>query len=191
MNNQVETTETDDLMNAIREAFDVGQDNESDEDTIKIEMISAGATFKNVTRLYNEFMIDAGLLASKEDKEKSVASAVSENNVSTEDGFNKAVESITADLESVNERGAAAMIRAYCKKNSTECFKKPKSEATRNTKDGVNQKLIDMMVDNPNITEKEISDFIDTYGTNGTKNFKGYWQRIRSGFNEVAKKNNL
>ena len=52
---------------AILEAFTASVEIK-EEDAVKMDMISKGATFKNVTRLYNKFMIDAGLAISKSDR---------------------------------------------------------------------------------------------------------------------------
>ena len=59
-----------DLEVAIRAAFDAAHAAGKEEDDIKLDMIGAGATFKNVTRLFNQFSVDAGLTVSKEEKDQ-------------------------------------------------------------------------------------------------------------------------
>lgn len=188
-----ETNETNELMAAIREAFNNGQNSDLDEDSIKIEMISAGATFKNVTRLYNEFMIDAGMASSKEDKENAVKKAVEGNDVSTEEGFDAAVECIVFDLESVNERGAAAMIRAFCKKNETPCFKKQKVASSTPRGDSFSAKFREWIVENPMATKEDFDAFAKENGNENqnTPATKRYFMNIVSMVNEIVKQYKL
>lgn len=118
----------DNTKQVIREAFDEAVGAEKHEDDIKMAMIGAGATFKNVTRLYNEFMIEAGLAISREDRNQAVEQALGGLDLSTEEGFDEAVAAIVADVKGATERSAAALVRGYAKKHELEVFKKPKSE---------------------------------------------------------------
>lgn len=111
---------------AIREAFDAEIGNESDEDSIKMAMVGAGATFKNVTRLYNAFMIDAGLAISKEDRTSAVEGALEGRELGEEEGFAGAVEAVVEAVQGATERSAAALVRAYAKKNDLDVYAKPK-----------------------------------------------------------------
>jgi len=111
---------------AIGEAFTAAVDDEQDEDSVKMAMIQAGATFKNVTRLYNALMIDAGLAISKEDRTKAIDDTLEGRDFSSEEDFNSAVEDLVGAVKGSTERSAAAMVRAYAKKNELEAYTKPK-----------------------------------------------------------------
>jgi hypothetical protein len=111
---------------AINEAFTAAVDEGQDEDSVKMSMIQAGATFKNVTRLYNAAMIDAGLAISKEDRAKAIDDTLEGRDFSDEEGFNSAVEDLTDAVKGATERSAAAMVRAYAKKNELDVYAKPK-----------------------------------------------------------------
>ena len=70
MNAVIEEVKTD-PNEALREVFKYGIENGKSEDEIKMAMVKEGATFKNVTRLFNQFAIDSGLIMKKEEKDKS------------------------------------------------------------------------------------------------------------------------
>ena len=92
-----------------------------------MSMIQAGATFKNVTRLFNALMIEAGLAISKEDKSKAVDETLEGREFSTEEDFNSAVNDLLEAITGSNERSVSAMVRAYAKKNELDCYTKPKA----------------------------------------------------------------
>lgn len=124
--NTVEEVEVDETEVAIGEAFTEATENGDDEDTVKMAMIQAGATFKNVTRLFNALMIDAGLAISKEDKEKTITDTLEGREFESEEDFDSAVADLTAAITGATERSAAAMVRAYAKKNELVAYTKPK-----------------------------------------------------------------
>ena len=124
--NTVEEVEVDETEVAIGEAFTEATENGDDEDTVKMAMIQAGATFKNVTRLFNALMIDAGLAISKEDKEKTVTDTLEGREFELEEDFDSAVADLAAAITGATERSAAAMVRSYAKKNELVTYAKPK-----------------------------------------------------------------
>lgn len=131
--NTPEVNEEVDVNALIREAFQIGIEEELEEDAIKMEMISSGATFKNVTRLYNQFMIDAGLVMSKDERDEAVEEALKDADLLTEAGFDSAVNAVLDAVTGSTDRSAAALVRAYGKKNGIDVFAKPKAEGgTRN-----------------------------------------------------------
>ena len=77
------------------------------EDDIKLAMIAGGATFKNVTRLYNKFMIDAGLAISKADRDAAVAGIVGDAGLLVdEEVFASCVSEILEQVKGSTERSA-------------------------------------------------------------------------------------
>lgn len=146
----------------IREAFDEAISDEADEDSVKMAMIGAGATFKNVTRLYNQFMIDAGLAISKEDRNKAVEDALEGRDFDTEENFSEAVDALLASVTGSTERSAAALVRSYAKKNELDCYAKPKG--TGATRSGFTSKLHDLLASNPDIAEEEFVKFVNGEG---------------------------
>lgn len=159
-NTQNENVETNEVEVAIREAFDANQGKE--EDAIKLAMISAGATFKNVTRLFNQFMVDAGLAVSKEEKDQKVLEAVDGVDLATEEGFDSAVEALMASINAT-DKSAAALVRAYAKKNELEVFKKAKSGGGAG-KQGFAGKFYEFLAANPTCTKEEATAFINGEG---------------------------
>lgn len=141
---------------AIREAFDAAQGQE--EDAIKLAMISAGATFKNVTRLFNQFMVDSGLAVSKEEKEQILLDVVNGVDLATEEGFDGAVAALVERINGTTEKSAAALIRAFGKKNEVEVFKKAKGTGAPRT--GFNAKYFEFLAANPTCSKEEAEAFI-------------------------------
>ena len=66
----IELTENQKIELNIREAFDSAIASGKDEEDVKMDMLGAGAKFKNVTRYFNEFMIDSGMIKSKKEKDE-------------------------------------------------------------------------------------------------------------------------
>jgi len=127
-NNAPEVFEDTDVTAEIREAFDTSIADEAKEDEIKMNMIGAGATFKNVTRLYNQFMIEAGLAISKSDRNELVEDTLAGKSFAEEEDFDAAVLELMEAVKGCTDRSAAALIRAYAKKNELEVYSKPKGQ---------------------------------------------------------------
>ncbi len=172
---------------AIKNAFLSGMNSEKkiEDDEIKLAMIQAGAKFKNVTRIFNELKIEYGFDLSKEAKEVLVNSACEGQDLSTEEGFGAAVGYITENEDKLNERQAGALVRGYAKKQGVEFYKKPKPESTRIsfTKD-----YYAALYENPNMTEKEVHQYIVEHGSENTLKFESNYQKIRLLANSIAAK---
>ena len=134
-----------DLEVAIRAAFDAAHAAGKEEDDIKLDMIGAGATFKNVTRLFNQFSVDAGLTVSKEEKDQILLDVLNGADLADEETFNAKVEELMSRLSGSTDKSAAALIRAYAKKNGIEAFKKAKG-GTGEAKTGFAAKFYDFLV---------------------------------------------
>lgn len=178
---------TVDLEVLIREAFDAAQGKE--EDQIKLAMIQAGATFKNVTRLYNQYMVDAGLSVSKEEKEQKLLEAIEGQDLATEAGFDAAVATL---VESINttEKSAAALIRAHAKKNEIEVFKKAKG-GNGGGKQGFAAKFYAFLVAQPTCSKEEAVAFIQGEGdheetSENTKRHQSHYLAIHAMVNKIA-----
>ena len=179
-----------DLEVAIRAAFDAAHAAGKEEDDIKLDMIGAGATFKNVTRLFNQFSVDAGLTVSKEEKDQILLDVLNGADLADEATFNAKVEELMARLSGSTDKSAAALIRAYAKKNGIEAFKKAKG-GTGEAKTGFAAKFYDFLVANPACTVAEATAFIQ--GTDGheetsenTKRHQSHYLAIHRLVNRVA-----
>jgi hypothetical protein len=152
------TAKADEATAEIKAAFDSSIANGKEEDDIKMTMIGAGASFKNVTRLFNQFMIDAGLAISKEDRDAAVTSAVTGLAFETEDEFNAAVKAVLESVKGATERSASGLVRAYAKKNELPVFTKPKGAG--GGKSGFARKFYDALIANPKMTKEQATAFI-------------------------------
>lgn len=150
----------------IRKVFDAGQAEGKAEDAIKLDMISAGATFKNVTRMFNEFMVDGGHAASKEERSQLVVASIQGVDISTESGFESAVAKLVETLKGASEKSASALIRALAKKESIEVFKKAK-ETSGEGRTGFAAKFYDFLAANPTCSKEQATAFIQ--GTDGNE----------------------
>ena len=179
-----------DLEVAIRAAFDAAHAAGKEEDDIKLDMIGAGATFKNVTRLFNQFSVDAGLTVSKEEKDQILLDVLNGADLADEATFNAKVEELMARLSGSTDKSAAALIRAYAKKNGIEAFKKAKG-GTGEAKPGFAAKFYDWLVANQTSTVAEATAFIQ--GTDGheetsenTKRHQSHYLAIHRLVNRIA-----
>ena len=186
----VGTEQKVDLEVAIRAAFDAAHAAGKEEDDIKLDMIGAGATFKNVTRMFNQFSVDAGLAVSKEEKDQILLDVLNGSDLADEATFNTKVEELMAHLTGATDKSAAALIRAYAKKNGIEAFKKAKV-ASGEGRIGFTAKFYDFLIANPTATKEEAVAFID--GTNGneattdnTKRNKSHYLAIHRMVNRIA-----
>lgn len=177
---------------AIREAFDAAHAAGKEEDAIKLDMITAGATFKNVTRLFNQFMVDAGLAVSKEEKDQIVAEVAGAEGVdlSTEEGFDGAVATLLERLTGATEKSAAALIRAYAKKHELEVFKKSKG-GNGGGKQGFAGKFYAFLVANPTCSKEEATAFINGEGdheetSDNVKRHMSHYLAIHAMVNQIA-----
>lgn len=155
-----------DLEATIRAAFDASHAAGKEEDDIKLDMIGAGATFKNVTRLFNTFSVDAGLVVGKEEKDQIILNVLNGADLSTEENFNAKVTELMAALTGATDKSAAALIRAYAKKAGIEAFKKAKG-ASGESKVGFAGKFYDWLLANPTSTVEQATAYIQ--GTEGNE----------------------
>ena len=155
---EVADEEEQDTTAAVQEVFTVSIADELEEDDIKLAMIGAGATFKNVTRLYNQMMVAAGLAISKEDKAAHVTETLEGLEFETEEDYDKAVALLMDPEKKITERSAGALLRAYAKKNSLEIYKKPQVEGSGRV--GFAAGYYDHLVANPRISEANAKAFI-------------------------------
>lgn len=142
----------------ILEAFNVAIDDEQSEDDTKMLMIQNGASFKNVTRLYNKFMIDAGLAMSTADRKAAVEEVLSGRDLSTEEGFDDAVYALVEAITGSTERSAASLVRSYAKKEDLDVFTKPKVDG--GTRNPFVRVFHDALIENPNMDEQGLRDVI-------------------------------
>lgn len=167
------------LQAKLRGVFDEQVAAGAEEDAIKLAMISAGATFKNVTRLYNEFMVAGGHAATKEEREQKVLSAVEGHDLATEEGFNAAVKGLVGSLQGATEKSASAMVRAHAKKAGVTAFKRTK-EASGEGRTGFTSLFYDYLLQNPSCTKEQATAFI--MGTDGNAPTSTNTQNHLSGY---------
>jgi len=177
---ETEVPEVSEMDIAIRAAFDDNVD--EDEEIVKMAMLQAGCKIKAVSRLYNTFMIDSGQMASKEEKDDALDAALTDLDLSDEDTFNEAVETLVVNITGASEKSAAAMARAWAKRNEVECYTKPKG-APRG--ESFIDKLGDALVENPEMTDKECEAYVRENGTENTIRSLGHYQKFRSAMNRL------
>ena len=172
--------ETPDEVSQVEQAFIDGLEGDLEEDDIKMAMIKAGASFKNVNNQFRQFNIKFGYVSSQEEKKSALETVMKSGdvNVSTEDGLKDAIDTVINSLRGYNEAQVSGMIRAYAKKNDIEIFVKPRGAGTRNS--GFRYGFYQSLIENPHMTNDEVDGLIDE---NGSKNDKGN----RSHYYNIAK----
>lgn len=177
--------EVDQTAEMIQSAFDdsVG----GDEDDVKLAMIGAGATFKNVTRLFNEYMINAGLALSKEDKAAHVTQALEGKTFEDEDGFDEAIAALVDSDKGINERSAGGLLRAYAKKHDVEVYKKPKAEGAGRS--GFASTYYDWLATDINVSEEDAKAYINNpENSENTRRHLSHYMNIWKLVNTIANK---
>ena len=186
-----DTSAADAVTAKIKATFDKLVGANKSEDEIKMGMISSGATFKNVTRLYNQFAVDNGLVLGKEDKAKIIAAAIEGADLTVEEGFKGAVDKAMAagSAKGMTEASASSLIRKAAKAAEIECWKKPKGEGKGAT--GFAATYYAWLVANPTASADEAAKVIN--GTDGhpetsenTKRHLSHYQNIRQLANNIA-----
>jgi hypothetical protein len=142
----------------IKAAFDSALGAEKGEDDTKMDMIQAGATFKNVTRLFNAYMIESGLAISATDRKAAVDTTLEGMDLSTEEGFDAAVTAVISAVMGATERSASALVRAFGKKSDLEVFAKPKTEGGARNPFSTNFHAA--LVENPSMDEEGLKAII-------------------------------
>ena len=189
-NTEVNTEETniEEPDAKIREAFDSAIASNEKEDGIKMAMIMAGATFKNVARLYNTYLVDAGLAMSKEEKNELVGNILDSGDfdVSTQEGFEGAQTALVEQASGLTDRQAASIIRAWAKKNDVEAFKKPAGGGGGRT--GFTSTLFDMLKGNPRMTKEEMHDILQSHpeATENSRRIESFYQNVRQLCNDIV-----
>lgn len=179
---------TDDV-EVIRAKFTESLAASKDEDGIKLDMIGAGATFKNVTRFFTQFMIDAGEVMGKDDRDETLETILEGIDLSTEESFEACVQEVLEKVTGSTEKSAGTWIRAYGKKAEVEVYAKPKSIA--GTRNPFITLFHEALIENPHYTEKNLKDLIASLTpeqqTNPNRWFTQH-NKIRQVVNSVAKK---
>lgn len=169
----------------IWDAFEEARESDSTEDEIKMAMISAGATFKNVTRLFNGFMIDSGLAVSREERDDIIAGCMEDvTDLSEEADFDAMVTKVADSITGATEKSAATCIRNFCKKGKIEVFKKVGSGKSR--QDGFRFKFYAALAANPAMTSTEAKALCDSAGSDNDKKAFSHYQAIRKLVNTVS-----
>lgn len=166
---------------AIRKAFD--DNSGADEEVVKMAMLHAGAKIKSVTRLYNQFMIDSGLMASKEEKDDALDAACKDVELTDEDSFDAVVADLAKSITGATETSAATMVRAWAKRNEVEVWAKPKGESRRS---GFRFKFYEALQANPAMTSAEAKAFGDEHGSENDKKAFSHYQAIRELVNTTS-----
>ena len=188
MNDEVNEVEVDE----VRPAFDAAVAEGQDEDNIKMAMIQAGASFKAVTRMYNQYMVDAGFAVSKEEKAEIVTKILSKKPeaLATEDGFSKAIAAIIERAAGVTEKSAAALVRAWAKSQdpSVEVYAKPKSSGE--ARSGFKSRFYDALVLNPSMTKEQVTEYLSNAEGNSEniRRHESVYQAIRAMANAIVAK---
>lgn len=178
---------------AARSVFDELMDQDRPDDDVKMAMIQADPEigFTNITRVFNQFMIDSGRTMSKEDLDEIIETVMDDADVSTEEGLETAVSDMVDSSNGVSEAKAVRLIRSYAKKNEMECYSKPKGTGTR--ANSFIHRFHDALVGNPDMTEEECHDLLYGEGdhpetSQNVKNYEKMYQGHRLLANRVSAK---
>lgn len=173
----------------VREAFDENQGDS--EDDIKMAMIQAGATFKTVTRLYNEFLVDSGMLTSRSDKQATLNEVLSVEglDLTNKEVFNNTIDELVGYLTGVDRTSVAASVRGWCKKNDVEHYKAPKGGGGGAS--GFSSMFYAALISNPEMSESDANQIIDgkvegIHASENVQRHRSHYQAIRKMANDIS-----
>jgi len=158
-----------------------------DPDSIKIEMIGAGASFKNVNKLFNAFMVEDGHIVSKEEKDTILSEVLDGLDLTDTDTFESATAELAERLQ-VSELSSAASIRQWAKKNDLPFYKKAKAKS-KDERSSITADIFNWIVENPSATEDKLVEFLKEVGTNNTMKHASLYKGILGVANKIAAKN--
>ncbi len=174
----VTATETE---GKIREAFDANVGN--DEEVTKMAMLQAGCKIKAVTRIYNEFLVDSGMMASKSDKDEALEAACKDVDLTDEDIYTGVINDLVESVTGATETSAATMVRSWAKRNEVECWKRPVGSGR---KSGFRADFYAALKANPSMTSDEVKDIVEEKGSDNDKRGVTHYQAIRELINAVS-----
>jgi len=177
--------QVDPVYEAIKAAFTDAMADEKDEDDVKMAMIQAGAKFKNVAKLYNTLLVELGYMKSKAERNEILAGILTGLDMTDEAVFTRAVEQAMAEI-GVDEKPAAALVRAWAKKNEVEYFKPEKKVSEGPT--GITKAIFDWIYENEFATEEQLVEHLKVVGTENTLRHKTLYQGILGLANKIATK---
>jgi hypothetical protein len=183
VNDDIDETEENEP-DPIRDAFDDAIAQDKTEDEVMLEMIGAGASFKNVKSLYTSYLIEEGMLDSRAEKAEIINTTLEGIDLSTEDGFNSAVAALEESLKGVNSKSAAASVRQYAKKNELEFFKKPKGAGVGRS--GITNDYYTWLKGSVPVTDKDVAEWVDAFGTDNTKRHLSHYQGVAKLCSDIA-----
>jgi hypothetical protein len=177
--------QVDPVYEAIKVAFEEAVNDGKDEDDIKMAMIGAGAKFKNVAKLYNQLMVDLGFTKSKSERNEILDRVLTGLALNEEEVFANAVALVQDEVE-VEEKSAAALVRAWAKKNEVECFK-PEKKVSEGPA-GITKAIFDWIQENEFATEDQLVEQLKTVVTENTLRHKTLYAGILCLANRIATK---
>lgn len=181
----MEITMSEDIKKEVVEAFEEAVSQGKSPDEVKVAMLTAGAEFSGINKLYNQLMIDTGRMSNPAEKAAVVAKACEDNDISTQEGFDAAVNQILESLTGITSRSAEASIRGYARKNEMEYYHKPKTGGAGRI-GGFRKKYFDWLRNHPNATDEEITDLLVTYGTKNVARHESFYRDLAKLVNDVA-----
>lgn len=151
----------------IESAFLDSVENDLNEDATMLAMIQAGAKIKNVAALYKRLAVEHKIIATQQEKQEIVESAFCNLEMSTEEGFNSAIESLT-NLPGVDNRSASMIISHFARKNNMTdaVWRKP----TGTSRQRFTVAYHSFLLDNPTRPQSEVEVYLNTCSENIIKN---------------------
>jgi hypothetical protein len=160
-----------------------------DDDQVKLAMLQVGVPFSSVTRLFNQFMIDAGFALSREERDEMIERIVGgADDIESEEGFNDVVNQLVDEGNGViTERMAGAMVRGYAKKNDLTVYRKQPGGGGGGG-GGFRNAFFDMLRANPRMTVEEFDQILATHekASDNVRNNRGHYNAIRELVNAVS-----
>ena len=160
-----------------------------DDDQVKLAMLQVGVPFSSVTRMFNQFMIDAGFALSREERDEMIERIVGgADDIESQEGFDDVVSQLVDEGNGViTERMAGAMIRGYAKKNELNVYRKQPGGGGGGG-GGFRNAFFELLRANPRMSSEEFEGILANHekASDNVRNNRGHYDAIRKLVNDVA-----
>lgn len=173
MSEQIQTQDTKPESLLVEEIVAAGYQNGDDENTILINIIQNGISFKKAGSLYKQAVEKLGLRTSPKELKAQIAEIVGDTAFDSYAQLIELAQKLADENKGVVEKQAVAAIKAYLKQNELPIPSKPKG--VRGAV-GIKSKVFNFMLSNPDATREDLESAIEGFGKSPEKYGKRYWE---------------
>lgn len=148
----------------VEEVIEAGMEAGHDDDTMLIEVVNRGVSFKSAGKLFKSVMETKGYRVSAKERAEKAAEIIAGSDFGVEEVTAEDVQALTTricdEVADTTEKQANAAIRKFAKEKGIELPKKAKGSGRGTGTGGLIKKVGEFMLENRDCDEAAISEFI-------------------------------